>query len=160
MIFVTVGSNCPFDRLIRAVDAWAAIHRQTDIFAQTGHGNYTPQYVDWVDMLEPGDFRACFAQADAIVSHAGTGTILMARDLGKRIVVMPRRACLRETRSDHQVGTARHLAEAGLVTMAADEHELPAKLDRISEIAGPKMPPTASTLDALIVTIRSFVQSA
>lgn len=38
MIFVTVGHQTPFDRLIRLVDRWAEENMRHDLFAQIGHG--------------------------------------------------------------------------------------------------------------------------
>jgi len=37
MIFVTVGAQMAFDRLIRAVDAWAGVHPAVSVFGQIGH---------------------------------------------------------------------------------------------------------------------------
>ncbi len=36
MIFVTVGEQLPFDRLVRAVDEWAAASGK-EVFAQIGN---------------------------------------------------------------------------------------------------------------------------
>jgi UDP-N-acetylglucosamine transferase subunit ALG13 len=67
--------------------------------------------------------------ADAIVAHAGMGTILTALELGTPIVVMPRRAALGEHRNDHQLATARRFAEQGSIAVAFDEEQLHARLD-------------------------------
>jgi hypothetical protein len=40
MIFVTVGTQGQFDRLIRTVDEWADARGRTDLFAQTGPAVY------------------------------------------------------------------------------------------------------------------------
>lgn len=42
MIFVTVGTQLPFDRLIEMVDE-AAPELDQEIFAQTGSGKYIPK---------------------------------------------------------------------------------------------------------------------
>ena len=49
----------------------------------------------------------------AIVAHAGMGTILTALEIGKPLLVMPRRAALGEHRNDHQLATARRFADLG-----------------------------------------------
>ena len=41
-IFVTVGTQLPFDRLIAAIDSWAGKNAQADIFAQVGDGGMHP----------------------------------------------------------------------------------------------------------------------
>ena len=45
MIFVTVGTQGPFDRLVRAVDKWAGMRARADIFAQTGPSDYQSEHI-------------------------------------------------------------------------------------------------------------------
>ena len=53
MIFVTVGTQLAFDRLIGAVDAWAARTPGSDVFAQTGPGTYTPRHIEYAAFISP-----------------------------------------------------------------------------------------------------------
>jgi UDP-N-acetylglucosamine transferase subunit ALG13 len=129
---VTVGFQLPFDRLVRAVDEWAAAHGRTDVFAQTGGGAYRARTIEASPWLDPPEFRAKLEGAAAIVSHAGMGTILSALELGKPLLVLPRRAHLGETRSDHQVATAREFASRGWLLAAQDETELAAWMQKLS----------------------------
>jgi len=49
VIFVTVGTQLPFDRLIRGVDLWAAEHPDIPVFGQTGTiagDGYTPKHME------------------------------------------------------------------------------------------------------------------
>ena len=93
-----------------------------------------------------------------IVSHAGTGTILTALEMGKPILVMPRRATLSEHRSDHQVETARFFATAKKITVAFDESELFERLDGIQLISRPNVAETRASAE-LINAIREFLDS-
>ena len=131
-LFVTVGAQMPFDRLVHAVDAWAEARGRTDVLAQIGPSTAPPRFIRHVRFLEPAEFERAYAEASLVVAHAGTGSILSALERGKPIVVMPRRAALRETRNDHQVATARRFVELGKVPVAWDERELPGVLDRMS----------------------------
>ena len=124
MIFVTVGVQLPFDRLIRAVDDWAGHHGRHDIVAQAGTSAFRPRHIDVRQTLVPTEFRRFVEQAELIVAHAGMGSIITALELGKRIVVMPRRAALGEHRNDHQLSTARYMAEQNLVTVADSAEDL------------------------------------
>jgi len=132
MIFVTVGAQMPFDRLVRAVDAWAARCGNGGVFAQIGRGGYRPAHLRYVEFLEPRAFWTTFTNASAIVAHAGMGTIISALELGKPILVMPRRGDLAETRNDHQLATAQRFRELGLVEVAFHESELPDRLDQLA----------------------------
>lgn len=156
MIFVTVGHQMPFDRLIRAVDAWAVKNDRDDVFAQVGSTQFRPARIQWVDKLAPAEFRQRMLLADAVVSHAGMGTILTALELGRPIVVMPRVARLAETRNDHQVATAIRFRELGRVSVALDETEIPSVLDRLGELlVGGTISSEATPM--LINAVRSFV---
>jgi UDP-N-acetylglucosamine transferase subunit ALG13 len=131
MIFATVGAQMPFDRLIQALDVWAAENPDVDIFAQIGDTTFTPQHMPFVKWMAPEAFEPAFAEADLVVAHAGMGTIITALELHKPLLVMPRRGELGETRNDHQVATARRLSEMGVVQAAMNEQELGGCLSRM-----------------------------
>jgi len=156
VIFVTVGSQEPFDRLIRAVDEWARLRGRSDVFAQIAGSTFRPQHIKFTGSIEPSEFNRVMQEAQIIVAHAGMGSIISALELGKPIVVMPRRAEFRETRNDHQVATAERFGAQGRVIVANNEQDLPEKLDhaltmrdtdRIEAQASPR----------LIATIRAFL---
>lgn len=134
MIFVTVGSDVPFDRLIRTVDRWASLRDRRDVFAQIGHGGWRPGFIEHAAMLEPAEFTRRLTASRIVVGHAGMGTILSALQHSKPILVMPRRGALGETRNDHQMDTARQLQKLGKLNVAFDQEELWTNLDRLGEI--------------------------
>ncbi len=156
MIFVTVGAQMPFDRMVRAVDDWAGARGRRDVFAQIGETDYRPRHFEWTAFIEPEDFRRRVAEAHVLVAHAGMGSILTALEAGKPVLVMPRRGDLRETRNDHQVATAKRFHDLGKVAVAFDEHELPAKLDQLESLsASGRISPWAS--DRLLGALSSFI---
>lgn len=157
MIFVTVGSDSSFDRLVRAVDAWAGQRGRSDVFAQVGNSRFVPQNVEWEPFLSPRRFREVLHSARLVVAHAGIGSILTALELGKPILVLPRSAERRETRNEHQLATARRFAALGYVRVAEDEVDLERALDELADKA-PKSPPLAGQPEALIGAIRKFVE--
>jgi UDP-N-acetylglucosamine transferase subunit ALG13 len=131
VIFLTVGTQLPFDRLVGAVDQWAATRRDADVFGQVGPTGLRPAAIAWERFVAPAECRERMRAADAIVAHAGMGTILTALELGTPIVVMPRRAALGEHRNDHQLATARRFAQQGSIAVAFEEAELHARLDAL-----------------------------
>lgn len=134
MIFVTVGTQLTFDRMVSAVDTWAATSGD-DVFAQVGPTDIHFNHIRQSAFLEPKDFDRYFNAANLIIAHAGMGSILTAMSHGKRIIIMPRRADLGEHRNDHQLATARSfVADAG-VSVAWDEDELIALLYQIDSTA-------------------------
>ena len=158
MIFVTVGTQGQFDRLIRTIDEWAGVRGITDVFAQTGPSDYRARHIRVERFIDPGEFRRCVESASLVVAHAGMGSIITALELGKQIIVMPRRAELGEHRNDHQVASAKRFAQQGRIIVALDEKELVEKLDRAGAAE------TAERLGGqasshLIDTIRTFIDA-
>lgn len=156
MIFVTVGAQMPFDRLVKTVDRWARENGRDDVFAQIGQSEYRPSHMQWTRFLDPEEFKGKYEAAKVIVAHAGTGSIITALQLGKPVLVMPRRANLRETRNDHQVATSQQFRRFDSVEVAWDENELVTKLKGIDNLRGsPKIESYASS--ELVQTIREFI---
>lgn len=137
MIFVTVGGQLPFDRLVHTVDRWAMDRGREDVFAQIGDSANPPQHIRWERFLSPTEFQAKAREAEVIFAHAGMGSILTALEYGKPIVVMPRRAHLGEHRNDHQWATVNRLGADVGISVAADETELVAFLDAPTEPQSP-----------------------
>lgn len=158
MIFVTVGHQMPFDRLISAVDEWAEKAGRDDILAQIGKAEYKPGFIRNVEKIDPIEFNRIIENADAIISHAGTGTILTALYFGIPILIMPRRAALMETRNDHQVATAKHFKAFTGVEVAMDESELPAMMDRLNDIKSETQISQFAS-DELVAAIRAFCEN-
>jgi UDP-N-acetylglucosamine transferase subunit ALG13 len=160
MIFVTVGAQMPFDRLICAVDDWAGKRGREDVVAQIGKTGLRPAHIQWTAFLMPDEFRQRVAQADIVIAHAGMGSIITALELGKPILVMPRRGHLNETRNDHQVDTARQFLAQGRIEVALDEAELAAKLEHLEDMTGTRRSSVSATAaPQLIQAIRKFVEA-
>ncbi len=123
-IFVTVGTDLPFDRLVKSLDHWAPSHPQFEIYAQIGDTSYRPQNIPYTHFIEPPEFKKRFQDSDLIVSHAGMGTILSSLSYQKPLVVIPRIAAKGEHRNEHQLATAKHLQELNRINVAQDEKEL------------------------------------
>jgi UDP-N-acetylglucosamine transferase subunit ALG13 len=158
MIFVTVGTQGQFDRLIRTVDEWAGVRGRADVFAQTGPSDYQAEHIRAEPFIDPTEFRKRVESASLMVAHAGMGSIITALELGKQIIVMPRRAILGEHRNDHQLATAKRFAEQGRIIVALDETELVDKLDQVEFFdAAERLGAQASS--HLVDTIRAFIKT-
>lgn len=158
MIFLTVGTQLPFDRLTRGVDSWAAVHPEVEIFGQIGPGACKPKHFPSAAFLAPDEVDRYITRAELIVGHAGMGTIVSSLKMRVPIIVVPRRQALREHRSDHQLATASWLKEELALNVVLDIDELPALLDHRHEL-----PPGREIGDAarprLLRTLSDFVQN-
>lgn len=156
MIFVTVGHQTPFDRLVRAVDEWAGAQGRDDVFAQIGRGSYRPQSMRFGAFLTPAEFRARMEEASAVVAHAGTGTLIACLELGKPLLMLPRQAGLGETRNDHQLATARRFSDRSSILVAWEESEMIPLLERLEQVPA-AVPSDSSASPELIGRLRTFI---
>ncbi len=154
MIFATVGTQLPFPRLIAALDALAPDLGEA-IVAQTGPGARPVRTLDQRDSLTPAEFDALMREARVIVGHAGIGTILSARSVGKPLVLMPRRHALGEHRNDHQVATARQVAHMPGIHVAWEAADLGPLLGR-RDLAAARQEESAARA-ALIGRLKAFI---
>ena len=143
MIFLTVGTQFPFDRLVRAVDDLldrGMIREQ--VVAQIGESRYRPRNfasVAW--LLDKAAFDMNVQQASAIIGHAGMGTITMALDYSKPLLAMPRRREFGEVVNNHQVAMATRFGALGHILLARDERELAEKVEQLRFfMPRPRMP--------------------
>ena len=159
MIFVTVGSQLPFDRLTGAVDAWAADHPEAELFGQVGDTDEPPENFSSVSTMSPEEYQQRFSSADLIVGHAGMGTIFAALEFGKPLLMLPRRASLMESRNDNQLGTARHFRCFAQFEAVEQESKISAMIDHMLANADcyPCTDNESVASDSLVDAIREFV---
>lgn len=129
MIFVAVGTQFPFDRLIRYVDEWADKHHIEGI-AQIAGGEYLPQHLRWERFMNTDVFNQHLQTASLIISHAGMGNIITALENSKPIIVMNRQHALGEHRNDHQLDGLEWMGKLPGVYTASTQEELYALLER------------------------------
>jgi beta-1,4-N-acetylglucosaminyltransferase len=158
MIFLTVGTQFPFDRLVKAVDDLldrGVIHEQ--VVAQIGDSKYQPRHFESVAWLHKAAFDEHMQQASAIIGHAGMGTITMALERSKPLLAMPRRKKYGEVVNDHQVVLAIKFEALGHILLARDEGELPEKIERLKSFV-PR--PRVADPDAIAHRIDVFLGQA
>jgi UDP-N-acetylglucosamine transferase subunit ALG13 len=124
VIFVTIGSMFPFDRLVRVMDAWARDHPDATLLAQIGDGAYLPAHMPWVRRLDQAAFARTVAEARLIVAHAGMGSVITAGQVGRPIVLLPRRKDWGEHTTDHQIATANWLRGRAGIHVADGDADL------------------------------------
>ena len=121
MIFATVGSAEPFDRLVKAL---SELPGTEEIVIQSGTSSTKPNHGHCVPFMTYEELGARIASARVVIAHAGVGTIMTVLQHGKRPLVVPRLAKLGEAVDDHQTAFARRLHDQGLVTLVEDTTEL------------------------------------
>ena len=100
MIYVTVGTQLPFSRLVKAVDEWAS-ESGADVFAQIGPDENKYESIRAEAFVSPVIADELIRSADLVVAHAGMGTIITASQYGKALIIMPRQFQLTGDRFDN-----------------------------------------------------------
>ena len=157
MIFLTVGTQFPFDRLVRAIDdIFDKSLADEELFAQIGETSYRPRNFESVASLEKRVFDNYVKQASGIIGHAGIGTITMALCNHKPLLVMPRLKRYREVVNDHQLAIAKKFSELGHILVAYDVKDLPDGIKKLKNFI-PRERKINS--EAVVNRIRSFLES-
>lgn len=124
MIFVTIGTQEPFDRLIKAIDEVAKLLPNERIVAQVIKSEYKVRNIETVGFISPQKFDELLNEADLVIGHAGMGTVISALTQNKPLVILPRKLSLGEHRNDHQMATAKKMHELGYVDVVFAEEDL------------------------------------
>lgn len=117
-IVVTLGTmrNYGFRRAVAsASEAIAQVaDRDTQVLWQVGFTDADDLVRDPQSMVPFDELQRSVAEADLVIAHAGIGSALMALDMGKCPVLLPRRRSFDEHVDDHQLMIAEELDKRGL----------------------------------------------
>ena len=154
LLFATVGATLPFDRLVHAV---AALKTSGDIseevIIQTGEGGFRPEGANVSETMPFEAIQSLLKDADIVVCHGGTGSLITALRQGCRVIAMPRLSKLGEHYDDHQSEITQAFAARGLIQVAHTTEQLRDALVRARSIN----PVSATTApDALIGFLRDL----
>lgn len=122
MIFLCVGSReYQFDRLIKELDQLVGNGTISDeVIGQIGASNYIPKNFSFERFMSANEFEKYQKQADLIISHAGTGSLINSLKLGKQVVSVPRLLKYNEHTDNHQLEVSKALADEGLLIEVLD----------------------------------------
>lgn len=159
VIFVTVGSQLPFDRMVAAVDAWSArATSRPDVLAQVGAGRADYQHLRCERFVDDERYGKELRSARLVVAHAGIGSVMAASEAGIPVIVVPREHRRGECVNDHQVQTARQLERMGVVQVAWRIEDLPALIDAEMARSEARRPARRPTVD-LVEHLRAYVRN-
>jgi UDP-N-acetylglucosamine transferase subunit ALG13 len=115
MIFITLGTQLSFDRLI---DFYLDSFNASDFISDHDvviQGELSDRHVKIIEMLPhikhfnymtSDEYAEIFSCSDLIISHLGMGTVITAVYSNKPIICVPRTVKYGEHRNDHQLDAA------------------------------------------------------
>jgi len=155
LLFATVGATLPFDRLVESVAALktAGVIAE-DIIIQRGIGGTAPPGLVSHETLPPDAMISTLREADIVVCHGGTGSLITALREGCRIIAMPRSFERGEHYDNHQSEITGAFARRGLIEVAQSVEELEAALRTVKS-----RPPVMATSEptGLINHLRTLI---
>ncbi len=114
LIFATVGThNQGFDRLVISVDELVGLLDEP-VIIQYGSSSYRPRKAQGFPFDSSLRITELTQKANAVISHAAAGAILVALQLNKPLVVVPRMKFLNEVFDEHQLQLSKALDAAGI----------------------------------------------
>jgi beta-1,4-N-acetylglucosaminyltransferase len=155
MIFLTVGTQFPFDRLVRAVDK--ALESETfaeEVLAQIGDTPYRPRNFSAVPYMDKALFDEHMDKASGIISHAGMGNITVALNNKKPLLVMPRLRQYHEVVNDHQLAIAKKFERLGHLLVAYSEEDVPDRIRALRHFVPVKR---QTHVEAVVQRISNFL---
>jgi UDP-N-acetylglucosamine transferase subunit ALG13 len=102
-----------------------------EVFIQTGSGGFMPEGLETVETLPFDQMQSTLRDADIVICHGGTGSLITALRQGCRIVAVPRLFSKGEVYDDHQAEITNAFAERGLIAVANTADELSAALKSV-----------------------------
>lgn len=127
MIFITVGtSKYQFNRLLELIDELCEDHilDRNEVIAQVGFSNYRPKNYKYFDFTSAEDHKKYIENAKFIISHSGTGSVVSAIKMMKRVIIFPRLSKYQEHADNHQVELVNAFKEKRYVLSASNRKEL------------------------------------
>lgn len=123
-LFVTVGTQLPFERIFSYLIDWIRrTNLTTKVYAQIGETSVEYPFVRKKKYLDSSEFHKWLEAADLVIAHAGMGSIIEASTIGKPVIIVPREAAHGEHRNDHQLDTARRFSDARNIRIATNQLE-------------------------------------
>ncbi|BDX07652.1 PssE/Cps14G family polysaccharide biosynthesis glycosyltransferase [Planctobacterium marinum] len=105
-VLVTVGTT-PFNSLFEALEN-CDIPEGLELECQIAEGTYVPRKFSYFRFSD--DFAQKLMAADAVISHAGAGTVFSLLELAKPAIVVANL----ERKDNHQIELARYVAQSEL----------------------------------------------
>ena len=141
MIFVSLGTqDKPFNRIIDYVISLKENLKEIKsekIIIQLGQTKLLKSDIERIesleniiiyDMLKPEKMKDIIKNSDIIITHAGVGTIMECLEMGKEIIVVPRKVENLEHVNNHQEEIAFEMEKKGFLTKVDTYEELENKI--------------------------------
>ncbi len=154
MILVTLGTQKqPFTRLLDKIENSKI---KDKIIVQAGHTKYDSKKMEIFDFIDYDKMNKLIDEADLIITHGGTGSIVMPLKKGKKVIACPRLKKYGEHVDDHQKQIVEVFSEVGYIFKLDDNDDI----DKVvAKIKKSKMTEFKSNSDRFLSLIKAEIDS-
>ena len=139
LIFVTVGTQIPFDRLLKSVEKQIELGNiKEKVIVQAGVTNFKSDKMEIVGFIPMNEFKKIIEDAKIIICHGGVGTITDGLKNNKVIIACPRLERFDEAKNDHQKQIVENFGNSGFIIPLLDLKDLDKALEKAKTFK-PKM---------------------
>lgn len=158
MILVLLGTHeLPFTRLLNEIER---LKREgiinDEVFVQNGNTKFQSELLTLKSFVSYDEMDQLVEQADLIITHAGTGSIISGLKKNKIIIAVPRLAKYNEHNDDHQLELAEVFEEQGHILVWKDGEKLE---DVLKEATKFKPKPFVSKKNQMLNILKDFIDN-
>lgn len=123
MILVTLGTQT--QKFYRLLDAIENSEIEEEIVVQAGgSADYSSKKMKILKFIDYGEMQELIDKSDLIITHGGTGSIIMPIQKGKKVIACARLEKYKEHINDHQTEIVSIFAEEGYILEYKDGDSL------------------------------------
>lgn len=126
MVLVCLGTqDMPFNRLVSMVEDCIDSGVINDrVVIQLGATAYNGDKMESFSYCSSEEMQRLMQEADLIITHAGTGTIVSALKLKKKVIAINRLAKYKEHTNDHQEQIIKEFYDTGFILACFENDDL------------------------------------
>ena len=152
MILVTLGTQK--EQFTRLLDYIENSNIEDEIIVQAGHTKYGSKKMKIFDFIPYEEMSGYIEKADLIITHAGTGSVLMPLKKGKKIIVCARDMKYDEHVDNHQQELVEVFKGEGYVLELNEDNNLNVLMREIKKVKPKKY---VSNTEKFISKLRSEI---
>lgn len=114
MVLVTLGTQD--QKFYRLLDAIEKSNIKDKIIVQAGgSADYKSNKMEIFKFIDMDKMKQLIKEADIVITHGGTGSIITPLEMGKKVIACPRLSKYKEHINDHQKEVTSVLKEEGCI---------------------------------------------
>lgn len=153
MILVTLGTQD--QKFYRLLDAIEKSNIKDKIIVQAGgSADYKSNKMEIFKFIDMDKMKQLIKEADIVITHGGTGSIITPLEMGKKVIACPRLSKYKEHINDHQKEVTSVLKEEGCILEFNDGDNLD---DLLNEIKSFKPKRYISNTDKFIKNLKELI---